>query len=67
MPDIMMCNAEQCDLSATCYRHPDSGTNPDPYRQSWWYRQDDSPVGKECPQHWKTTPLVRAAHDGSTP
>jgi len=67
MPDIMMCGAINCSKARQCYRNPDSGTSPDPYRQSWWYRQPDSPTGDDCPQFWKTTPMVKAAHDGSVP
>jgi hypothetical protein len=62
MPDIMMCDAHECPASKTCRRHPDSGTKPDPYRQSWWLRSDsadpggnapiNSPVYPNCPNHW---------------
>jgi hypothetical protein len=34
MPDILMCLAA-CPKSRTCYRHPDSGTKPGDYWQSW--------------------------------
>lgn len=67
MPDIMMCMAEDCSVSTKCYRHPNSGTKPDEYRQSWWWRKDDSPTGPDCHAFWEATPLVRADHDGSTP
>ena len=65
MPDIMMCAAAECPKSSTCYRHADSGTKPCEFRQSFWWRQSDSPVGDDCPQYWGRTPLVAAAHDGS--
>lgn len=34
MPDFTMCN-KKCPKSKTCQRHPDSGTEPDKYWQSW--------------------------------
>ena len=35
MPDISMCTSKECASSATCYRHADSGTKPDPLRQAY--------------------------------
>ena len=65
MPDIMMCDARNCPKSATCYRSADSGTTANEYRQTFWLRDDNSPVGEDCKNYWKVTPAVKAAHDGS--
>lgn len=35
MADITMCYALDCPSRATCERHEDSGTKPNPDRQSW--------------------------------
>lgn len=45
MADIMMCEAANCPLSKQCCRHEDSGTVPGGWRQSYWMRDDKSPVG----------------------
>jgi hypothetical protein len=47
MPDITMCTAKNCDKSAACYRHEDSGTEPNPYRQSY---SDFNP--ENCGHYW---------------
>ena len=67
MTDMMMCDAKGCDLSKRCYRHADSGTESDKYRQSYWLRNDDSPIDDDCPQFWERTLLVASIHDGSMP
>jgi hypothetical protein len=67
MPDIMMCAAFACELSRSCYRHKNSGTKADRYRQSYWAREDGDPTGDECPHYWKATALVKVVHDGSMP
>jgi hypothetical protein len=67
MPDIMMCDDPICPLSKRCYRHSDSGTRADPYRQTYWLREDGSPRGDDCPNFWERTTLVAAAHDVSLP
>lgn len=53
MPDIMMCNAASCDRSKECRRHKDSGTVPDPYRQTWWAREETDPTGINCRNFWR--------------
>lgn len=60
MPDIMMCEAPLCPLSRTCYRHADSGTRPSQHQQSYWMRDDSSPVGKDCHNYWR-----RGVDDGT--
>jgi len=35
MPDITLCNNQDCPLSKKCYRHEDSGTKPSEYWQSY--------------------------------
>lgn len=51
MPDISMCNAYFCPSSATCRRHPDSGTKPTPYRQAWMSFRPDKDKG-QCESYW---------------
>ena len=53
MPDIAMCRAGNCPLSTKCYRHEDSGTVPDKYRQSYVILADDDPVGYDCDLFWE--------------
>lgn len=48
MPDITMCAANNCKLSSKCYRHKDSGTKPNPFRQSY----SDFGWQKPCKQFW---------------
>lgn len=67
MPDIMMCDAANCPKAAQCYRHPASGTKAHEYRQTWWLRDADSPVGDDCDNFWQTSASVKLAHDGSLP
>lgn len=35
MADIQMCQSQICTRSNECRRHPDSGTKPHEFRQSW--------------------------------
>lgn len=56
MPDIMMCEATGCHLSKQCRRHEGSGTIPDDRRQSYWMRDDESPVGDACGNYWERLP-----------
>ncbi len=44
MPDIAMC-AATCPVSRECYRHPDSGTKPREYRQTWAGFEPTGPDG----------------------
>lgn len=60
MPDITMCNNDGCPLRKSCYRHSDSGTQPD-YRQSFsqwqphWTGDDDHDGGGwKCEGYWPT-------------
>ena len=65
MPDIMMCGADACPKSSTCYRHEDSGTRPDKYAQTFWLREPQSPTGDDCPHFWSTvarSPKAEADH-----
>jgi hypothetical protein len=36
MPDISMCASDTCHRRTECYRHAASGTEPNPYRQSYF-------------------------------
>jgi hypothetical protein len=65
MPDIMMCDAKGCERSPECYRHADSGTVANEYRQTFWLRDASSPVGGACKNFVQASPAVRAAHDGT--
>jgi hypothetical protein len=47
MSDIMMCTSITCENRMNCRRSPDSGTKPNPYRQSWC---DFDPAG--CQSYW---------------
>lgn len=49
MPDIAMCTSN-CPLSKTCYRHPDSGTKPSEFWQSW---SSFDPI--DCEYYWRKT------------
>ena len=48
MPDITMCAAE-CPRSDHCKRHPDSGTKPSEWRQSWFAPK---PTIHGCGRFW---------------
>lgn len=54
MPDISMCAHRNCPLRHNCYRHADSGTKPNPYRQSYAVYtptiDEDGKVG--CDDYW---------------
>lgn len=50
MPDIAMC-IQDCPSSKTCYRHPDSGTEPDKFRQGWVEFKVNQNTGK-CDYYW---------------
>lgn len=52
MPDISMCNTQHCELSKKCYRHEDSGTEPNGKYQSWGCFQKNHDTGKDCPYFW---------------
>lgn len=69
MPDIWMCDSKKCPLSRTCYRHKDSGTVPDEYRQAYFVlgREGSPSEDGGCEYFVRRTPLVAAAHDGSLP
>lgn len=42
MPDITMCNNNECILNSDCYRY---NAEPNPYWQSWSYFE---PSGENC-------------------
>ena len=67
MPDIMMCDAEECPKARQCCRHQASGTKPSQPMQSWWLRDADSPLGDDCDNFWRVDASVKAAHHGSMP
>lgn len=62
MPDIAMCKNTECPLRHTCYRSPASGTEPNPYRQSYgsysprWVGDSDhgDESGWVCDHYWPT-------------
>lgn len=55
MPDITMCASITCNKSADCYRHADSGTEPNPWRQAYFVSTEMTGNGCEyfSPQHTK--------------
>ena len=53
MCDFAMCSAKNCPISKTCRRHADSGTEPDPYRQTYAdFQPQPGEVG--CDAYWHT-------------
>lgn len=48
MPDITMCNGNNCELSSTCYRYK---AEPTPYRQSYFCKPPNN--GLECDYYWE--------------
>ena len=63
MPDITMCKNQTCPMRKSCYRHTESGTEPNPRWQSWasWKPlmvglddHDDSHHGWACGGYWPT-------------
>jgi len=48
MPDISMCTTIECRKSDRCYRSPNSGTTPTPYRQSWFSNLEKDTDEKPC-------------------
>jgi hypothetical protein len=52
MPDISMCAVKDCPKSRECYRHRESGTKPNEYRQSYFMRPDD--YKGPCEHFWPT-------------
>lgn len=54
MPDIAMCNQE-CPSSKTCYRHPDSGTEPGggTFRGQTWCNFKVNPNTGKCDYYWE--------------
>lgn len=56
MPDITMCAAKKCKLSDTCYRHADSGTRPDPLRQS--YADFGADIHGLCDAYWHVNQMT---------
>jgi len=50
MPDISMCESSTCPLKGSCYRNPDSGTEPSEFRQSWFV--GPAAEGLDCKYYW---------------
>ena len=50
MPDISMSTSETCELAASCYRNPKSGTKPGEYRQAYFFGLKLE--GKDCHHYW---------------
>jgi len=50
MPDISMCMSSTCPLKRSCYRNPDSGTEPSEFRQSWFI--GPAAEGLDCQYYW---------------
>jgi hypothetical protein len=48
MPDISMCQVTDCNRSAMCHRHRDSGTIPS---QMQWYLTPER-RGAQCEHFW---------------
>ena len=48
MPDITMCNGNNCELSSTCYRYK---AEPTLYRQSYFIKEPNN--GLECDYYWE--------------
>lgn len=65
MPDITMCQKVDCPVSGKCYRHSDSGTVANEFRQAYAVWPDDHEGGEDCSLFWKRTAQVAAAHDGT--
>lgn len=61
MPDISMCAATGCPKSRQCYRHEDSGTVPNEWRQSYIMGEPNG----DCRNFWQVSALVKSAHDGT--
>jgi hypothetical protein len=60
MPDIAMCNGDECPARAKCYRHKASGTKPSEYRQA--YADFQRPHEYErCHEFWPRLQTYREA------
>jgi len=55
MPDISMCASETCRRRTQCYRNEASGTEPNPYQQSYFISTQINEDNCEyfTPQHTK--------------
>lgn len=51
MPDISMCPSVDCPSRSNCYRHTDSGTKPNEYRQTYTVFEWNLDAGK-CDDYW---------------
>jgi hypothetical protein len=51
MPDITMCQGNNCELSSICYRYK---AEPSKFRQSWF--MDLPNEGLECEYFWEYKP-----------
>lgn len=54
MPDITMCLNEVCPKAKHCYRSEQSGTVPNPWRQSYSEFNINSSTDT-CQYYWETT------------
>jgi len=54
MPDITMCSSTGCPRAPSCYRSPESGTEPSEHRQSYALFAFD-PLSGECANYWGPT------------
>lgn len=52
MPDISMCDVKDCPKSGECYRHKDSGTKPNQYRQAYFVMRESDE--RPCENFWPT-------------
>ena len=55
MPDITMCASNICPKRTECYRHAESGTEPNPWRQAYFVDTGENENGCDrfSPQHTK--------------
>lgn len=49
MPDITMCNGNNCELSSTCYRYK---AEPSEYRQSYFVKEPNV-TSYQCDYYWE--------------
>ena len=57
MPDISMCNGNNCELSSTCYRYK---AEPSKYRQSYFVKEPND--GLECDYYWEIKTKCYCGH-----
>ena len=57
MPDITMCNGNNCELSSTCYRYK---AEPSEYMQSYFIKEPNN--GLECDYYWEIKTKCYCGH-----